>query len=457
MMRLTGLVLTLIIYTSATAQENSPYSRYGLGDLVPNQNIINRGMGGISAGYSDYQSINFVNPASYGNLSYLNPAALKTPGAQRNTIFDFGVEADTRTLKSTNPTGKFSATNLNISYLQLGLPIKLKKANKKGVFLGVELGLRPVSRVNYKILTLETKGNGVNDSLSTLYEGSGGLNEAMLGAGLRIKNLNIGFNTGYRFGNKNYSTKLSFINDTVTYYQSNSSSKTNFGGVFFNLGTQYEVQLKNKENKNTGVIRFGAYAALSQKLNGSQDMTRETVSYDASGAVYRVDSVYQLKQDGTVQTPSTWGIGFTYQDSSAHWQFGADYEKANWGGYRFFNQPEQVKNTWKIRGGAEYFPASNSTPVKKYFSFVKYRAGFYYGTDYINLGNNMPEYGFTFGAGFPLKLRKSSYYETQISFLNTAIEIGSRGNKQSSLRESVVRISVGFSLGDLWFNRSKYY
>src|SRR5438046_248995 len=90
------------------SQENSPYSRYGLGDIAPKSNIVSRGMGGISAGTSDYQSINFTNPASYGNL--------------RNTIFDLGFEVDTRTLKSTEPASRFSATNTTISYLQLGFP-----------------------------------------------------------------------------------------------------------------------------------------------------------------------------------------------------------------------------------------------------------------------------------------------------------------------------------------------
>ncbi len=462
MMRLTGFVLTLMICTAAAAQENSPYSRYGLGDLVPNQNIINRGMGGISAGYSDYQSVNFVNPASFGNLSYLTPASVKIPGSQRNTIFDFGIEADTRTLKSISPVGKFSTTNLNISYMQLGIPIKLKKANKKGIFLGLDLGLRPVSRVNYKILGVERK-LGI-DTMATIYEGSGGVSEANLGAGLRIKNFNIGFNSGYRFGNKKYSTRITFLNDTVSYHQSNSETKANFGGIFFNVGTQYEIQLKSKYKnaagikKNAGILRLGGFANLSQKMTGTQDILRETVSYDDAGGVYRVDSVYQSKQDGTVKTPFSWGAGFTYKDSASHWLFGAEYERTDWNGYRFFDKTDQVQNTWKIRGGAEYFPAKDNTPVSKYFSYVKYRAGFYYGPDYVNVGNNsVPEYGFTFGASFPLKLRKSSYYETQISFLNTAIEIGSRGNKQSTLRESIVRISVGFSLGDLWFNRSKYY
>lgn len=55
--------------THIKAQENSPYSRYGLGDIVPSQNTINRAMGGISAAYHDYQSINFTNPASYANIS----------------------------------------------------------------------------------------------------------------------------------------------------------------------------------------------------------------------------------------------------------------------------------------------------------------------------------------------------------------------------------------------------
>ena len=117
---------------------------------------------------------------------------------------------------------------------------------------------------------------------------------------------------------------------------------------------------------------------------------------------------------------------------------------------------DQVQNSWKIRAGTEYYPLKSNTPFKKYFNFVKYRFGFYYGPDYINLNNTqLPEYGITFGAGFPLKLRKS-YYETQTSLLNAAIEFGSRGDKKSNLRDNTFKVSVGFSLSDLWFGRSKY-
>ncbi len=433
-MRLTGLVLLLMLGVSAAAQENSPYSRFGLGDMVPSQNIISRGMGGISAGYADFKSVNYVNPASYSALQF--------------TTFDFGAEIDRRKLKSTATGSSFSSTNLIISYLQLGVPIRMNKLNKKKIFLGMNFGLRPVSRINYKILNARRTEV---DSLGSLYKGDGGLSDALFGMGLKIKNLSIGFNAAYRFGNKNYDTSFSVLNDSVFHYPSSIDNKSSFHGLAYTLGFQYDIRFKNK-----ALLKVGAYTNLKSTLKGEQDYTIQTVQYDANGASYRVDSIYSKTGSGNVIYPSGWGAGFTYQDSVGHWMFGADYEKTNWNEYRFFGAPDRLKDVWKVRAGIEYLPASYNTPVKKYFSFVKYRFGFYYGPDRINLGNDLPEYGFSFGAGFPLKLR-TSYYETQTSYLNTAIEIGSRGNKNNNLRESLFRISFGFTLSDRWFIRSKYY
>jgi len=429
------LIVACGLQHAVYSQENSPYSRYGLGDIVPKANIVSRGMGGIAAGYSDYQSINFINPASYANL--------------RSTIFDIGVEADSRTLKSTNPPARFSATNAVISYMQLGFPIKMKKANKKDIFLGMNIGLRPVSKINYKISKVV---RGV-DNIGTIYEGSGGLSQAYLGTAVSIKHFNIGVNGGYMFGNKDYSTRLTFINDTVQYAQSNTENKSNFGGLFLNGGIQYDFRIKNKKNKNISILRFGAYGNLKQAMNASIDKIVETVQYDASGNKIRIDSVFTSGTKGEVIYPATIGAGVSYQ--TLNWLFGADFETTQWKDYRFFGQQDMVQNSWKIRVGTEYYPLKDNTPYGKYFNFVKYRFGFYYGPDYINVNSSLPEYGFSFGAGFPLKLRKG-YYETQTSLLNTAIEFGTRGDKKSNLRESTLRISVGFSLSDLWFGRQKY-
>jgi hypothetical protein len=64
---LTTLVLFSSVFTPVFSQDNSPYSRYGIGDLTPTSNVIGRSMGGISAGYTDVIAINFNNPASYSS------------------------------------------------------------------------------------------------------------------------------------------------------------------------------------------------------------------------------------------------------------------------------------------------------------------------------------------------------------------------------------------------------
>ena len=87
-------------------------------------------------------------------------------------------------------------------------------------------------------------------------------------------------------------------------------------------------------------------------------------------------------------------VGGVYQD--ANWLIGADFEYGNWASYRYYGQADQVQNNWTVRVGTQYFPANEKKPVRKYFNYVKYRAGFYYGPDYIKITTvNRPEYGFT--------------------------------------------------------------
>ncbi len=424
----------------AKAQENSPYSRYGIGDLTPNNNVFTRSMGGISAAVVDYQSLNFTNPATYSTIS--------------NTIFDLAAEADFRTLKSSNPAKKSSSANSYFSYLQLGFPLSTPKMLKKDIRWGMSLGLRPVSKINYKIEKNE-RLSGI-DSLNTLYEGGGGVNQAYVGTGLRVKNFSIGINAGYMFGSKDYSTKLSFINDSITYYLSNSGNKTSFGGFFINGGMQYDIVLnKDKTGQIARVLRLGIYGNVGHSLSASRDDVRETIVYDANGAYYRLDSVFEQKDiKGKIKFPTQVGGGFSY--TGKHWMYGADVEFSGWNSYRYYGQTDLVQNSLIIRAGTQYYPAKENTTAKKYFSFVKYRAGFYYGNDYIKVNATRPEYGFTIGTGMPLTSLRRISYTGEYVVLNTALEIGNRGNKQTNLRENVVRFSVGISMNARWFQKPKY-
>lgn len=94
----------------ASAQSNSPYSRYGLGDLFPQNNVTTRGMGGITAGYSDPYSINFNNPASYaGFQSSIEAKTKKQQGGRM--VFDVGVNLQNRTLIAPNTPQRFTSSD----------------------------------------------------------------------------------------------------------------------------------------------------------------------------------------------------------------------------------------------------------------------------------------------------------------------------------------------------------
>ncbi|MBC7903216.1 MAG: hypothetical protein H7Y27_07320 [Gemmatimonadaceae bacterium] len=436
--KLLSTVVLVISVFCVNGQENSPYSRYGLGDIVPNQSILNRGMGGIAAGYVDYdkrydlkgfypksQTVNFLNPASYSKM--------------RITSFDLGFEVDNRVLRTPATGEKFAAASAIISYLQLGVPLSRKHE------LGLNIGLRPVSRINYKIQKIEQLA-GVDTSLS-LFNGSGGSYEVFAGLGKGFKNFSVGVNLGYYFGTKDYSTRKQFLNDTVTYFKSNHETKSSFGGILVNFGLQYAAQLNEKTK-----LTLGAYGNLRQKFNGSQDIIRETFDYDVNGGVYRVDSVLVSSDvSGKIQYPSNVGFGFVIERQD-RWLIGIDYTTTKWEDYRFFGESDLVRNSWMVKVGGQLTP--DPAKAKNYFGRISYRAGFNFGPDYIKVANqDLSQLGFSLGAGFPIR---KNPYTNQYSFINLGIEYGKRGNNDNLLKENILRISLGFTLSDLWFIKKKY-
>ena len=451
--KIAGLFFSFFIYSISIAQDNSPYSRYGPGDIVPNQNIINRGMGGIAAGYSSYipsnpvapLNINFKNPASLGNISNTKNFS--------NTVFDIGGEIDFRTLKSTTVPAKYTSVNTVISYLQVAFPISTATMERHGTTWGLSFGIRPVTRIDYKIEKNE-RLEGI-DSLNTLYEGTGGINQVNISTGLKIKNFSIGISSGYSFGTRDYSTQKNFINDTVTYYKSNTAAQSSFGGVFINTGFQYLVSMKK-----TGFLKLGGYVNLQQKLKAKQDNVNETFAFDGNGGILPIDTINSsIDLKGTIKLPATAGIGFTYMDKGNNWLFGADFEMTNWDSYRYYDQKDnELQNSWIIRAGAEYYPAKNTTSPGKYWSFVKYRAGVFFGPDYIKLDDkNRSNYAATLGASFPLTAARLITRGDYVS-MNMAVEAGGRGNKESfSLKESSLKFCIGFTMNARWFAKKSYY
>ncbi len=452
--RFVFIMLGLFTFSFLHAQENAPFSRYALGDPYPSQNIATRAMGGVSAAFADGQAINTVNPASYGELRFIQSGSTK--GGL--VTYDFGLSIDARALHSASPVNKYNSTNFIPSYIQIGIPLSTKH-------LGLVFGLRPATRINYSIQTTQPSGISGFDSLYTLYEGNGGISQVFLGLGKRWGHFSIGFNGGYEFGHKDISTKVTPLNDTVNYYKSNSASNTNFWGVFLNPGISYYIKLNERTNNTTHLkesylLQLGGSGTLEHHLKANTDILRQTFNYDANGGVLQIDSVlHQTNVLGTINLPLTYNAGFILAKTVSNpfflankWTIGADYTAGKWTDYRFYNQPDRLIDNWIIHAGASLTPDPGST---KFWSRATYRAGFYTGKDFINAdGNEYKVTAFTFGGGF--NLRKFRAYDNQFTLINTAIEIGRRGSSVNNVTENFFKLSVGLSLSDIWFIKRKY-
>ncbi len=431
------------------AQENSPYSRYGMGDYFQGQHIISRGMGGITAAYADGtannngQTINFGNPAAYGNLYLIS--------------YDIGLTYDSRTLKQDNPAGKFNSNYLIPSYFSLGMPLNKKKA------LGMAFGLRPLSRVSYSI-TENTREAG--DSVNKLYQGSGGLNQAFIGIGKKWRNLSLGFNTGVNFGKKDISTLVRFVNDSVPYISSRYSTDANFSAFILNLGAQYEIPFKTRTTNATRTtetyyMRLGVTGNLGNNMSATQSTSRATVNSNALGEFSGIDTIYSVPDEkGTIVMPSSYTAGINFRKTVLAprglfeiWSIGAEYTATQWSQYRYFGKTEPLNDSWGLKFGAQISP--DPVSGRSYWGTISYRFGYFTGLEYVNPdGHGLKSSGASIGFGIPV--RKWSSYNSQFAIVNTSFQFGKRGTDVNNVTENFIRISFGLSLSDIWFIPRKY-
>lgn len=462
-----NFLLLSFLFASLTnfAQENSPYSRYGLGDIFPNQNIGSRAMGGLTTSVQSYQHINFSNPASYGRLS-----SNISNGAYIN--FDIGLTMESRTLKQGNPLLSFKTNNLLPAYLAFGVPLSKKKD------FGVVVGLKPVTRINYNILNegrFPASQVSTKDSFQYHYEGNGGLNQAFVGFGKSFggdvlqtgsSNFKIGANIVYNFGKKETNTFTTIVNDSVFHLSSQHSALTSFDGLSLELGATYDFKLKEnfvtekKTKSSVYILSLGATTAFKRKLNASQDDERKTVYLDGSNVIAVVDSVRFTGLSGKVVLPAKYSGGISVSKYAVHssggasWQAGIQYETEQWGNdYLFMGAKDKVTNSSLLRIGGELTPSFTSN---NYFNLVTYRAGFFTGTDYLDAdGNKLKLTGITAGFSFPVVSRRSSY-TNQFTRINTAVEWMKRGSVVNNISENYFRFSLSLSLSDIWFIKRKY-
>jgi hypothetical protein len=410
-------------------KQNSPYSRYGFGDLRSGTNISLRGMGSISAAAADKFAVNTDNPASYASLLL--------------TTYEAAGEGNSHTLRANNQS--YSTGMATLSYMTIGIPM--------GKYAGMAIGLRPTSRTFYNVQDSAVGVNGIpgiGDALR-IYYGDGSLSQAFIGFSGKVKGFSLGFNLGYMFGNIRTTSALINIDDSTTAVNTEVSRYTNIGGLFYKVGAMYESRLTSKMG-----LRLGVTGSLSQDLNATRNEYQ--IAYLSLGGITSYDTVASVNGGkGSITLPMTitGGIQLFGGDSVTtvdKWRIGIDFNQTQWGQFRNFGNSDSLQaSTYKISIGGEYTP--NAQNLRKYLPRVSYRLGFYFGKDYIRLRNvDMNMYAVTFGASLPFRKTPDR--------IHTAFEIGSRGTLAAGLiKENFVKFSLGVSLNafkDRWFQKRRY-
>ena len=406
------LLLFSFTVFSQSDNTNSPYTRYGYGQLGNQAFASQRGMGGIGYGLRNSQMINPLNPASFSAVDSMT------------FMLDFGLKGQLA-LMDDGDYGKSRRYNGGLEYLALQIPLA------KG--LGMGIGIEPVSFVGYQY------GDTVHELNSIIYRtfsGSGGLSKVYSTLSYNLFNrLSLGLNVGYTFGNIVHSRVASSI-DTYTISWPDSLIAR---GLTYEAGLQYTHKL----SKNSELV-FGA--VYSPKIAMNIRVRTDSLCYDAATGQIMSENTHHNTRDSVFQMPETFGIGISYRKMDKL-TLGADFQYQKWAEAKFYNKTDSLANRMKINAGGEYIPNIRGNSL---FSRIRYRAGGYFSSSYIiDLHDSKyNEYGLSIGLGIPMVDRRS--------FVNMAFEYSRLTPQKSvSMNEQYFKLTVSYTFNELWFSRRK--
>lgn len=415
-------------YAQTTVQ--SPYSKFGLGNLkgsvLPNQ----RAMGGISAGVfrSSYiNNINMQNPASYAGINL--------------TTLDIGMSGSFANLK-TNTLSE-NSFNSSLSHLAMAFPVTMKSALSVGILPYSELGYNFSNRMTVGTTTDNTK------TVDYLYSGEGGLSKAYIGYGIQFgDHFRVGANAEYLFGNLIQNRSTEYVNEAGA-INSRDQLKNSVAGFNFSYGAQYDFRLGNKTS-----LVLGYSGSSASKLNSEKSQYITIYQKDSQGnELSALDTLSAVENGKTnLKLPLVHNFGFTLVKENK-WLIGADYRTGKWSEMSIDNVNQNLKDTYGFSVGGQFTP--DVTAINGYFKRVDYRLGFTYDKTYIQMNNqDVKQMALTVGLGLPLQpaYARSSFYK-----MNVSAEIGRRGKVSNGLiQERYVNLHLGFMLNDKWFQRFRF-
>ncbi len=431
------LILPFFLFTFLLSGQQgsvSPYSRFGIGDFQSQHHARLQGMGGASLAVIDSLNINLDNPASLTGIGY--------------TTFELGFHFGNYRQQQENPSIDFTNSLSGLQYLSVGISPKK--------WWGTGFSFRPYTFKGYDISTTRSGP----DSITVLdnYQGKGGLSQITWSNGFQVaEGLSIGANASYLFGTVEEENFLDFSSGL---YNTFIEEAVNYKGFKFDFGAQYRHQLENNLMLSAG-LTFSNASSLDATLN------QRLYSITSSGTIIdTLNSTEDILSEATL--PTEFGIGLhlakrsTTEKHLNAWGFGLDYHNYQGSKYKSYRGTNDLTDAFRIEVGGFVTPIllKEGSGVKKgYVRKVEYRIGGYFeNTPLVVGGEQLKDYGITFGLGLPVSKGKKMPGEVRYSQINLALSLGQRGTLDKGLiQESYLKFHLGLTLNDKWFKKYKYY
>lgn len=406
------LFATPLLLFAQSKSSSSPYSAFGVGDLLLPAGARQLGMARVGQALSEPANLNPANPAAAAEL-------------WRFTFDIHGYYQNTVLRTDRNKTGLESA-GLG------GMNMVFKKSSP----LAVSLGMNPYSGIGYDFSLERTMPD---DTGATPYRsnriGAGGLNEAYVGGAYQILKgrLSFGAHLNYLFGNveRQWFTQVGRVEAVGVL------SSLRYQGVGYRAGVMYNDTLKWIGKEAVG--RIGLTLSGLPNL-GVKDLTRfETPS--------ALDTLIPSVTRST-SIPMRWGAGFSVTQAGKY-TLALDYIRQDWSSFRETAESEKLQTWQRVALGGEMLP--DYLAYRQLWKRIAYRAGVFYEQTYVQLqGKSINQWGWTLGMGVPVS------YQT-VSRLQFGFEWNQRGQMSSGLiHERNWRLYFGISFVEPWFKPRKY-
>ena len=413
-------LLTLIAVLPATAENgiNSPYTRYGFGQLSTRALGANMAMGGAGIALQNANQINLLNPASYGAVDTLT------------FIMDLGTSLQ-NTNFSENGTKK-NARNASLDFM--ACQFRLRKG------LGMSLAFMPYSNVGYNYSNSEKvtfADNALYDddeavTVTNKYTGEGGLHSAIAGLGWTpFKWLSVGANWSYIYGNFDHYIYNKYSESTI-----NTRTKqytTELSGVNFDLGGQLTFS-RGKHKVTLG-------ATYSHGTTFDDDAY--IVDYVVNSSTSTISS--DTTRSGPFALPRSMGAGVAY-NFDGRLTITADVSLSQYSEVNFWGEPGTDRQHASL--GVEYIP---EPLTRNPFRRMRYRAGIYASTSYYTVGGTKgpDELGASIGIGIPVINRWNNRSTVNISGQFIHLE----PNAPGMIAENCMRLNISVSFIENWFTK----